>query len=310
MKKAISVWLLASCAVFSSVKGQSTTAPAVSIDGVSEDSLAAMNGNLNINNGASQNFQSGIPQSLNVPVTAQSSQPGFGNLGAASGFSVLAVNGNVCATDSSFQSGTIGVAASGFSYSQIGSQGVGTQQATTAFINSASWVGLHPQSVAINQSSNAFLQQAVIDATNASNTLASLTPTQTLGNITCATTITEGAGHYVFDLNNINLNQAALTFNAPKGTTLVINISGSVTLNGGFQQGNGLLLTGGITPSNVIYNVTGGGTVTTLGGNNTQKIEGSILDLKGGVELHSGQVIGQIIAKYLNSSCGTSVISP
>jgi len=37
------------------------------------------------------------------------------------------------------------------------------------------------------------------------------------------------------------------------------------------------------------FNIIGGGTVSTTGGGNAQDIQGSILDLQGDVELHSGR---------------------
>ena len=232
------------------------------------------------------------------------------DLGDASGFSALAIDGNVSSSDSAFESGYIGVAAAGFQYTQSGGAETNMQQATTAFIHSGSWSGDHPYNVAINQSSDAFLQQAAVDASNASHTLASLAPTQFLGNVTQSTTVRETtAGSYVFDLMNINLNQASLTFKAPAGSTIVVNVLGSVSLNGG-NQGNGLRLKGGITANDVIYNIVNGGSVTTTGGGNSEVVQGSILDVKGGVELHPGEVDGQVIGKYVSTSSGCAVISP
>ena len=230
------------------------------------------------------------------------------DLGAASGFSVLATDGNLSSSDSAFQNGNIGVAAAGFSYTQSGGGQTNTQQPITAFINSGSTVGDHPTSVTVDQSHNAFLQQAVSDATHASNILGARAATDVLGNISTATTITKSAGNYVLSISNINLNQSALTLDAPAGSTFVINVSGSITLNGG-SQGGGLRLAGGVTSNDVIYNIIGGGTVSTTGGGNAQDIQGTILDLGGSVQLHPGEVDGQIIAKDFTSSSG-ALVSP
>ena len=83
-------------------------------------------------------------------------------------------------------------------------------------------------------------------AVSASANYAALTPTQTFGAITTSQTITGTAGTNVINIASINLNQAALTLNGPAGSTFIVNVSGNVTLNGG-SQGNGLLLTGGVT---------------------------------------------------------------
>jgi len=160
-----------------------------------------------------------------------------------------------------------------------------------------------------NSSTNAFLAQAVTDATNESNALAALTPTVSLGNVTTGETVTLSSGENVVSVGTINLNQAALTLSAPAGATIIVNVTGSITLNGG-SQGNGLRLAGGVTPNDVFFNIIGGGAVTTTGGGNAQAIQGSVLDLLGDVELHPGEVDGQIIAKDFSSSSGALVSPP
>jgi choice-of-anchor A domain-containing protein len=172
-------------------------------------------------------------------------------------------------------------------------------------------VGAHPSVVTIvqNSSTNAFLAQAVTDATNESNALAALTPTVTLGNVTSGETVTLSSGENVVSVGNINLNQAALTLSAPAGATIIVNVSGTITLAGG-SQGNGLRLAGGVTPNNVFFNIlSSGSNVTTSGGGNAQDIQGTILDLQGSVGLHPAEVDGQIIAKDFSSSSG-ALVSP
>jgi choice-of-anchor A domain-containing protein len=172
-------------------------------------------------------------------------------------------------------------------------------------------VGAHPSVVTIvqNSSTNAFLAQAVTDATNESNALAALTPTVTLGNVTSGETVTLSSGENVVSVGNINLNQAALTLSAPAGATIIVNVSGTITLAGG-SQGNGLRLAGGVTPNNVFFNIlSSGSNVTTSGGGNAQAIQGTILDLQGSVGLHPAEVDGQIIAKDFSSSSG-ALVSP
>lgn len=231
-------------------------------------------------------------------------------LGNASAFSVLATNGRIQSSDTAFQNGEIGVAAAGFSYAQSGGGETNLQQPTSALINTGSSVGDHPSIVTIIQSAstNAFLAQAVTDATNESNALAALTPTLSLGNVTTGQTITLSSGQNVVSVGNINLNQAALTLSAPAGATIIVNASGTITLAGG-NQGNGLRLTGGVTANDVFFNVlSSGSNVTTSGGGNAQNIQGSILDLKGMVNLSPAEVDGQIIAQSIQTSSGSLVL--
>src|ERR1700756_6007454 len=103
--------------------------------------------------------------------------------------------------------------------------------------------------------------------------LASLAPTDTLGAITTGQTIKETAvGNYVLSISSINLNQSALTLSAPAGSTFVLNISGNITLAGG-SQGNGILVAGGLTSSDVFINLTGASSrLTTSGGGNAPQI--------------------------------------
>lgn len=142
--------------------------------------------------------------------------------------------------------------------------------------------------------------------------LASLAPTQTLGNINSAMNITEATvGHYVLSISSINLNQSALTLSAPAGSTFVLNISGNITLNGG-SQGNGLLLGGGLTSNDVVYNLTGANSnLTTSGGGNAQQINGIVLATGTGasVNLHPGQINGEVIATTFTTSSGALVFS-
>src|SRR5215469_8113338 len=89
-------------------------------------------------------------------------------LGDASGFTLLVTDGGINSSDSAFQNGDIGLAAAGFTYAQSGGGETNLQQPTNALINTGSTVGAHPSGVTIvqNSSTNAFLAQAVTDATN------------------------------------------------------------------------------------------------------------------------------------------------
>jgi len=230
------------------------------------------------------------------------------DLGAAAGFSVLTYNSNNT-SDSAFQGGPIGVVNG--NWVQSGGGQTNTQQATTVILSPGHTSnGPSVQTTVYNA---ALLNSAWTDATNASAMLASLTPTQTLGAITAGQTISESTvGHYVLSISSISLNQSALTLSAPAGSTFVLNISGNITLNGG-SQGNGLLLTGGLTSNDVVYNLTGvNSNLTTSGGGNAQTIHGIVLatGANASVNLHPGAIFGEVITRTLTTSSGALIEVP
>lgn len=139
-------------------------------------------------------------------------------------------------------------------WAQSGGQQTNNQQPTTVFLNP----GFKNSGPAVETTviDGARLNTAWATATNPSSTLAGLTPTQTLGAITKDTTVNlSNVGNYVLCISDISLNHpASLTLSAPAGSTFVLNISGSATING--DAGRGLLLAGALTSSDVIYNFT------------------------------------------------------
>jgi putative adhesin len=240
--------------------------------------------------------------------TAIAAKASIVNLGAAAGFSVLTYNSSNV-SDSAFQGGPIGVVNG--NWTQSGGQQTNNQQPTTVYLSP----GFHNNGPSVETTvyNAALLNSAWTDAMNASAMLASLAPTQTLGAITSGLTLSESAvGTYVFNISSINLNQSALTLSAPAGSTFVLNIAGNVTLAGG-NQGNGILLAGGLTSSDVFINLTGANSsLTTSGGGNAQQIFGTVLatGLNASVNLHPGQINGEVIARTFTSSSGAMVVVP
>ena len=230
------------------------------------------------------------------------------NLGNAAGWSVLTYNSNNT-SDSAFNGGPIGVVNG--NWTQSGGGQTDTQQPTTVYL-SPGFTNNGPK-VLTTVYDAAKLNAAWNDAVNASAMLASLAPTQTFGAITSAMTISEATkGNYVFNISSINLNQSALTLSAPQGSQFVLNISGNITLNGG-SQGNGILLAGGLTSNDVFINLTGANSnLTTSGGGNAQQIFGTVLatGINASVNLHPGQINGEIIARTLTTSSGALGVVP
>ena len=242
-----------------------------------------------------------------VVATSLTAQASVVNLGNAAGWSVLTFNSNNT-SDSAFQGGPIGVVNG--DWTQSGGGQTNTQQPTTVYLSP----GFHNNGPAVETTvfDAAKLNAAWTDAVNASAALASLAPTQTFGAITSGMTITESTkGDFVFNISSINLNQSALVLSAPAGSEVVLNISGNITLNGG--SSGGIVLAGGLTSNDVFINLTGANSnLTTTGGGNAQQIFGNVLatGLNASVNLHPGQINGEIIARTLTTSSGALGVVP
>ena len=244
--------------------------------------------------------------SVTVIATSVTVQASIVNLGSAAGWSVLTYNSNNT-SDSAFNGGPIGVVNG--DWTQSGGGQTNNQQPTTVYLSP----GFHNNGPAVETTvfDAAKLNAAWNDAVNASAYLASLSPTQTFGAINNGMTISESTkGDYVFNISSISLNQSALTLSAPAGSTFVLNISGNITLNGG-SQGNGILVAGGLNASDVFINLTGANSsLTTTGGGNAQQIFGTVIatGLNASVNLHPGQINGEIIARTLTTSSGALAV--
>lgn len=115
------------------------------------------------------------------------------------------------------------------------------------------------------------LPQAVSDAASFSATLAGLSATQIVPAIVLGTrgslTFSSSGGLNVVSVPSITTGtNAIITINGSAGDIFVFNI-GSSTDPGSLQLGNGasVLLSGGITPDRIIFNLIGSGTTAQLG---------------------------------------------
>ncbi len=253
-------------------------------------------------------FKVGLLGLVALVATSFAAQASVVNLGSAAGWSVLTYNSNNT-SDSAFNGGPIGVVNG--NWTQSGGQQTDNQKPATVYLSP----GFHNNGPAVLTTvfDSAKLNAAWTDAVNASNAMAAMTPTQTFGAINSGLTISENSvGTYVFNISSINLNQDKITLSAPAGSTFVLNISGDVTLNGG-SAGNGILLSGGLKSSDVFINLTGvNSTLTTTGGGNANQIFGTVLAVGTGasVNLHPGQINGEIIARTLTTSSGSLSVVP
>ncbi|HUL30608.1 MAG TPA: choice-of-anchor D domain-containing protein, partial [Thermodesulfobacteriota bacterium] len=147
-----------------------------------------------------------------------------------------------------------------------------------------------------NAATDAVLDQAVSDALKASQSAASLpvtitSPTSvTMSNPSQNITITGGLGSNVLNITNLAISNGTLTLSAPHGGYFIMNVSGSFTLSGASK----IILAGGITPSDVLYNFVGtGGGVAMSGGSS---VAGILLAPQRGIALSSSIVTGEIIS--------------
>jgi hypothetical protein len=110
-------------------------------------------------------------------------------------------------------------------------------------------------------------------ADNVSAFASSLAPTQTFGSITGTTIINGNGGLNV--INATNIQNDKLTLNGTANDYFVFNISGLVNTN------QAMTLLGGVSPSNILFNLTGSGTVLfqTSGGD---VLYGTFLAVNGG----------------------------
>ncbi|MBV9127091.1 MAG: choice-of-anchor A family protein, partial [Verrucomicrobia bacterium] len=242
------------------------------------------------------------------------------DLGQASNFAALALNGGI---DSSGPlgpqapnfGGNVGVASAGQKFQASGSVTVGNGGQlflhTGDTVNSSA-PGVPPPQPQ-NAANDAFLTQARTDALNASQTATALgqnpaTLTGTFATISSPMTITENApGRYVFNIGSINLNGGdKLTLNGPAGATFVLNVTGSITLNGGGPP-QGIFVSGGVTAADVLINYTGNQTIQFTGGGNASQVFGTILAPNVEVGLHPGFVAGSVIANNITMSSGADI---
>ena len=146
-----------------------------------------------------------------------------------------------------------------------------------------------------------------LDTVNALNTTLGALPGTNIGvggtttiNAIDGTFSASGAGYTnvrVFTVNSLNLGQGqTLTINGdPNGDSVVLNVASSTNFSGS------VVLTGGLTPDNVIFNFVGGGNPPLTGGHSltistgaTGLAQGIFLDPNGRVTIGAGNVLGRV----------------
>jgi hypothetical protein len=183
----------------------------------------------------------------------------FVELGTAGAYTVLSTSIDNKGADFGIGSGATTITGD----VALGPNSSGTVEKATIngnlFVDSTSTTSIHSDVVVTGSTFlNQNLSGAVADAFAASNFFKSLAPTQTFADITGDFTITGTAGRNVISLNSVN-EQGTLTINGSSTSQFVFNITAGFILNGG-----SIVLAGGVTPDNVLFNFNGAGDGITL----------------------------------------------
>jgi choice-of-anchor A domain-containing protein len=141
---------------------------------------------------------------------------------------------------------------------------------------------------------------ARLDASAASAAAARLSPTSSRNQINLRRkSLTLDAG--VYNLTNLRLNRSTLTLSG--SGTFVFNISSAFAL-----KSSRVLLAGGATEANVLFNYTGTSDITLSGRRRGSVLHGIILALNAKVNLAPGLVVGEIISgSDMSLSSGTII---
>jgi hypothetical protein len=130
-------------------------------------------------------------------------------------------------------------------------------------------------------------------------------------------TPTPFGGKYVMNLSSFvmgganNGNGGTLTLNGAAGSAFVLNISGAFSLGGNAK----ILLTGGLTVSDVLFNITGSNSTFTIGGD--ALFNGTLLAYNSSgaqrtlqITGHNTQINGELLAYKISLQSGAHVKKP
>jgi len=167
------------------------------------------------------------------------------NLGAASNFAILGLNGAhlIISEGATKIVGDVGA----------GPNNTGTLLKSTIvgqlFIDPTAKLDIHSDLTVTGGIVIQDLTQADADARAASMDAAGFTPTQTLGNINSSTTITGSGGLNVISIDSVNLVKQTLTISGSASDIFIFNVTGDYIFNG-----SQMVLSGGVTANHILWN--------------------------------------------------------
>jgi len=229
-----------------------------------------------------------------VPVAPASADYISSQLGAAGNWALLEVGtGSVTMMTGGSVTGNVGIAGGSFNFSGGAINGIADLGTGVTFTQTGG-------SITDGINRGIPLASDVTAALGASTMFANLAPTQSVpGNqISGTTTINLASGVNVIAVSGITLG-GVLTLNGPAGSQVVLNDSGSMTLTGGQ-----IVLTGGLTANDVVFNDTGTGNVMMTGG----VLDGTILAPNTSVTMTGGVLNGEIVGGQSISLTGGQVV--
>jgi hypothetical protein len=193
------------------------------------------------------------------------------------------------------------------------------QTTSTESIKSTGTITGSRFSSAGSNSINSHLNDGVTSLQNVSNTAAGLTATagsptsinlQSHQNLTISNN--PFAGKYVMNLSNFALGGGStLTLNGAAGSAFVLNITGKFDIGGGSK----VLLTGGLTVSDVLFNVRGSNSTFSIAGDSV--FNGTLLAYNSSgaqrtlqISGHNTQINGELLANKISVQSGAHVKKP
>ena len=218
-----------------------------------------------------------------TPAPSVSHTSAFPGLGSAGKYTVLSLTGTFQNQTGTTINGDVGIGPNSAALIQGPSTITGSvfYDPSTRYASSGSVInGTYVQS----------MMQPSLDAWTASNYYKNYaTQSNVFASISAATTIVAQSGFNVFSLSSgINLNNADLTLSGSSNDYFVFNIYGGFTLTGT----SSIRLLGGLTSSNVLFNIIGPGSALTTQLGST--VRGTILSIGRSISFN-GVFIGQII---------------
>lgn len=161
-----------------------------------------------------------------------------------------------------------------------------------------------------NAAADALLNQGVIDATNASNMAWGKPISPQYSGFSLKKNkdnfLTGAPGEcVVLRLTDFVLTSGTLTLTGSASTAFIINVTGQFSLSNHAD----IILAGGITWDNILFNVRGSGSTVTLSGQST--LNGILMANNRAVNLTGGSTVyGEVIANSVSMSGGSRVIRP
>ena len=221
------------------------------------------------------------PTPPSTPAPTTSSTSAFPGLGTAGKYAVLSITGTFQSQSLVTINGDLGIGPRDSATTQAAVNGSVYYDPSATYTSQGSVKG-----GTIAQS----MTQAIYDAATASFFYKNYASQSNMfSSISAATTIVAHSGFNVFSLSGgITLNNANLTLSGSSSDYFVFNISGGLSLSGNAS----INLTGGITPSNVLFNFVGKGSALTTQLGST--VRGTILSIGRSISF-DGVFLGEII---------------